>query len=106
MNVDTSGRGTFDARFAGGVRITRGFVDTRDRPSVGMRGGNFRITFYGDVARGSSDRDFTFRITGSDRGNARGTARVQLNGDRNEVVSIDVDGDINGDQFKGTFRRN
>jgi hypothetical protein len=105
VRVDTSGRGTFNSRAAGSVRITRGFVDsTGARPSVSLRGGDFRITFYGVVER-SDGGGFTIRITGSDRGSARGTAQARLNDDRNEVESITVNGRLGRDNFTGNFSR-
>lgn len=105
VRVDTSGRGTFNSRPAGNVNITRGFVDsTGARPSVSLRGGNFMITFYGEVER-SDGGGFTMRITGSDRGSARGTAQARLNSDRNEVESITVSGRLGRDNFTGNFGR-
>lgn len=105
MRVDTSGRGTFNSRSAGNVNITRGYVDsTGSRPSVSLRGGNFRITFYGVVVR-TDGGGFTMQITGSDRGNAQGTAQARLNNDRNEVQSITVSGSMGRDSFTGNFGR-
>jgi len=105
VRVDTSGRGTFNSRAAGNVKITRGFVDsTGARPSVSLRGGDFMITFYGVVER-SDGRGFTMRITGSDRGSAHGTAQARLNNDRNEVESITVSGRLGRDNFTGNFSR-
>jgi len=45
------------------------------------------------------------RITRSDRSNATGTATFRVNGDRNEVESINVNGRINGRDFSGNFNR-
>ncbi|MGA9812384.1 MAG: hypothetical protein WBQ64_06395 [Terriglobales bacterium] len=105
VRVDTSGRGTFNSRNAGNVKITRGFVDsTGARPSVSLRGGNFMITFYG-VVENSDGGGFTMRITGSDRGSARGTAQARLNNDRNEVESITVSGNMGRNSFTGNFSR-
>ncbi len=105
VRVDTSGRGTFNSRGAGNVRITRGFVDsTGARPSVSLRGGDFMITFYGVVER-SDGGGFTMRITGSDRGSARGTAQARLNNDGNEVESITLSGRLGRDNFTGNFGR-
>jgi hypothetical protein len=105
VRVDTSGRGNFNSRSAGNVKITRGFVDsTGSRPSVSLRGGNFMITFYGVVER-SDGGGFTMRITGSDRGSAQGTAQARLNNDRNEVESITVSGRLGRDKFTGNFGR-
>jgi hypothetical protein len=105
VKIDTSGRGTFSSRSSGNARITRGFVDsTGARPSVSLRGGNFMITFYGVVER-SDGKGFTMRITGSDRGSARGTAQARLNNDRNEVESITVSGTMGRDNFNGSFSR-
>jgi hypothetical protein len=71
VKVNTSGRGLFNANFASNARITRGWVDSRSgRPSVTFSGGNFRITFYGVVDSTDGNRQFTMRITGSDRGSA------------------------------------
>jgi hypothetical protein len=104
VRVDTSGRGTFSSR-AGTAKITRGFVDsTGARPSVSLRGSNFTITFYGVVER-SDGGGFTMRITGSDRGDARGTAQARLNRDQNEVETITVSGTVNRDKFSGSFSR-
>lgn len=105
VRVDTSGRGTYNSRAAGSVKITRGFVDsTGSRPSVSLRGSNFMITFYGVVER-SDGGGFTMRITGSDRGSAQGTAQARLNKDRNEVESITVNGNLGRDSFNGNFSR-
>lgn len=104
VRVDTSGRGTFSSR-AGTATITRGFVDsTGSRPSVSLRGGNFMIIFYGVVER-SDGGGFTMRITGSDRGNARGTAQARLNRDQNEVETITLSGTLGRDRFTGSFSR-
>jgi hypothetical protein len=105
VRVDTSGRGNFNSSFAANVKITRGFVDTSGRPSVALRGGNFRITFYGVVDRTDGNRSFSMRITGSDRGSAQGRADVRLNGDRNEVEMINLNGRIGRSNFTGDFNR-
>jgi len=105
VKVDTSGRGTFNSRASGNTKITRGFVDsTGPRPSVSLRGGNFTVMFYGVVER-SDGGGFTMRITGSDRGDARGTAQARLNRDRNEVESITLSGRMGRDSFTGNFSR-
>jgi hypothetical protein len=104
--VDTSGRGSFNSRFAANARITRGWVDTTGRPSVTLSGGNFRITFYGVVDRTDGRRELSMRITGSDRGDAQGRADVRLNGDRNEVEMINVNGRMGRTNFTGNFARN
>ena len=105
VNVDTAGRGSFSG-MGQTVRITRGWVDTRNEPSVALSGeGNFKITFYGNVTGSNQDREFTLRITNSDRGNATGTATVRLNPDRNEVEYIKVDGRLGRTDFTGTFNR-
>jgi hypothetical protein len=105
VKVDTSGRGSFNSQAAGNVKITRGFVDsTGPRPSVSMRGGNFMITFYGVVER-SDGGGFTMRITGSDRGDAQGTAQARLNRDRNEVETITLSGRMGRNSFTGNFSR-
>jgi hypothetical protein len=107
VKVDTSGRGLFNSQFAANARITRGWVDSRSgRPSVALSGsGNFRITFYGVVDSSDGYRSFTMRITGSDRGNATGRAEVRLNGDRNEVEMINVNGRMGRSNFTGNFSR-
>lgn len=105
VRVDTSGRGNFSSSFAVNVKITRGFVDSTGRPSVSLRGGNFRITFYGVVDRTDGNRSFSMRITGSDRGAAQGRADVRLNGDRNEVEMINLNGRIGRSNFTGNFNR-
>ena len=105
VRVDTSGRGTFNSRSVGNVNITRGYVDsTGGRPSISLRGGNFRITFYG-VVENSVGGGFTMRITGSDRGEARGTAQARFNQDLNEVELINVNGRVGRDDFSGSFNR-
>jgi hypothetical protein len=104
VRVDTSGRGSFSGSLAA-TRITRGYVDTRGRPAVGLSGGGFRITFYGDIERSDGDREFTMRIASSDKGDARGVARVRLNRDRNEVESMDIQGRARGGEFNGNFAR-
>ena len=48
---------------------------------------------------------FTMRITGSDRGDARGTAQARLNNDRNEVEMIMLDGRIGRDDFSANINR-
>jgi hypothetical protein len=106
VRVDTSGRGSFNSRFAANVKITRGWVDSTGRPSVALSGGNFRITFYGVVERSDGNREFTMRITGSNRGDAQGRADVRLNRDRNEVEMINVNGRMGRTNFTGNFSRN
>jgi hypothetical protein len=69
-----------------------------------MRGGNFMITFYGVVER-SDGGGFTMRITGSDRGDAQGTAQARLNRDRNEVETITLSGRMGRNSFTGNFSR-
>ena len=105
VRVDTAGRGSFSG-MGQTVRITRGWVDTRNEPSVALSGeGDFKITFYGNVTGSSQDREFTLRITNSDRGNATGVATVRLNSDRNEVEYIKVDGRLGRTDFSGIFNR-
>ena len=48
---------------------------------------------------------FTMRITGFDRGDARGTAQARFNPDLNEVDLINVSGRIGRDDFSGNFNR-
>jgi hypothetical protein len=62
------------------------------------------ITFYG-VVEASDGGGFTMRITGSDRGNAQGTAQARLNRDKNEVELINLSGRMGRDNFSGNFRR-
>ena len=45
------------------------------------------------------------RITGSDRGDARGTAQARLNNDRNEVDLIILDGRIGRGEFSANINR-
>jgi hypothetical protein len=102
VNVDTSGRGNFNGRNFGTANITRGWVDTRSQPTVSLTGsGGFSITFYGTIIRSDGDRSMTMQITGSSRGPANGRADIYLNQDRNEVESIN----INGNNFNGNFSR-
>ncbi len=104
MRGDTSGRGNFNSD--GSVRITRGWVDTNGQPSVALSGeNNCKITFWGDVTQANGNREFTLRITRSDRGNASGTATFRMNSDRNEVEYISVNGRMNGRNFNGSFNR-
>ena len=105
VKVDTSGRGSFNSRFAGSAQISRGWVDSTGRPLVALSGGNFRITFFGIVESSDGNREFTMRITGSDCGIAHGSAQVRLNRDRNEVEMIDLNGWIGRDNFAGNFSR-
>jgi len=105
VKVDTSGRGSFNSRFAGNAQISRGWVDSTGRPAVALSGGNFRITFFGVVESSDGNREFTMRITGSDRGVAQGSAQVRLNRDRNEVEMINLNGRIGRDNFAGNFSR-
>ena len=104
VRVDTSMRGTYNSR-SGNFNIDRGYVDSRgSRPSISLRGGNFRITFYG-VVENSEGAGFTMRITGSDRGDARGRAQARFNRDLNEVELINLSGRVGRDDFSGTFNR-
>jgi hypothetical protein len=106
VNVDTAGNGNFSG-MGQNVRITRGWVDTRNKPSISLSGdGNFKITFTGNVtAAGGQDREFTIRINDSSRGNATGTATVRLNPARDEVEAIRVDARVGNGQVTGTFTR-
>jgi hypothetical protein len=104
VKVDTSMQGSYNSR-SGSFNIIRGYVDsTGSRPSISLRGGNFRITFYG-VVENSVGGGFTMRITGSDRGEARGTAQARFNQDLNEVELINVNGRVGRDDFSGSFNR-
>ena len=102
VNVDTSGRGNFNSQNLGSGNVTRGYVDTKSgRPSVSLSGsGGFKVTFYGDVVQ-AQDRRIVIRINGSNRGRANGQADIYLNGDKNEVQSIN----ISGANFNGDFNR-
>lgn len=102
VSADTSGRGNFSSQNLGNANITRGWVDTRSgQPSVSLSGsGGFKITFYGVITQ-ADGRHMTMRINRSSRGNAYGQADVYLNGDKNEIESITV----NGNHFNGTFSR-
>ena len=104
MQGDTSGRGNFNGDR--NIRITRGWLDTRSQPYVALSGdNNFKITFWGDVTQANGPREYTMRITRSDRGNATGTATFRMNGDRNEVEYIQVSGRMNNRDFSGIFNR-
>jgi hypothetical protein len=104
VKVDTPMQGTYDSR-SGSFNVTRGYVDSRGpTPSITVRGDNYRITFYGVVER-SDGGGFTMRITGSDRGDARGTAQARLNNDRNEVQLIILNGRIGRDDFSANINR-
>lgn len=107
VRVDTDGKGYFTSRGFRLDRLDRGFVDTKDQPSVAMRGRNgARITLYG-VVIAANGREFTMRITSSDRGDARGRVEIRLNGDHNEVEWISVSGYLgNGGEMKAEFNRN
>jgi hypothetical protein len=104
VKVDSPMQGMYNSR-SGGFNVTRGYVDSRGpTPSITVRGDNYRITFYGVVER-SDGGGFTMRITGSDRGDARGTAQARLNNDRNEVELIILDGRIGRDDFSANINR-
>lgn len=104
VSVDTGGRGSFNSRnFSGGVN--RGYVNTQGQPSVGLQVNGRTVTFFGNIANVYSDREFQINITGSSLGNANGSAQVRLNGDRNEVEIINVQGSMNGRSFNGNFNR-
>ena len=106
IKADTSGRGTFSGDNRGPVRITRGWVDTTEDVSVSLSGEhNYKIRFRGEIVSANGDREYTMRITSSDRGDASGTATFRLNGDKNEVDSITVSGRLNWNRFDGTFSR-
>jgi hypothetical protein len=57
------------------------------------------------VTGSNQDREFTLRITNSDRGNANGTATIRMNPDRNEVEYIKIDGRLGRTEFSGIFNR-
>ena len=105
VKVDTPMQGLYNSR-SGSFNVNRGYVDSRgNTPSISIRGdNNYRITFYGVVER-SDGGGFTMRITGSDRGDARGTAQARLNNDRNEVELIILDGRIGRDDFSANINR-
>jgi hypothetical protein len=104
VKVDTPMQGTYNSR-SGSFNVNRGYVDSRGpTPSITLRGDSYRITFYGVVER-SDGAGFTMRITGSDRGDARGTAQARLNNDRNEVQLIILDGRIGRDDFSANINR-
>jgi hypothetical protein len=107
VKVDTDGRGYFSSRLMKTNRLDRGFVDTQEQTSVTLRGRDgFRITFFGQVIGSDGRREITLQITSSDRGDARGRASIRLNGDRNEVEWISVNGSIAGSDMRGEFNRN
>jgi hypothetical protein len=104
VKVDTPMQGTYSSR-SGSFNVNRGYLDSQGpTPSITLRGDNYRITFYGVVER-SDGGGFTMRITGSDRGDARGTAQARLNNDRNEVEMIILDGRIGRDDFSANINR-
>ena len=105
VKVDTPMQGVYNSR-SGGFNVDRGYVDSRGpTPSITLRGdNNYRITFYGVVER-SDGGGFTMRITGSDRGDARGTAQARLNNDRNEVELIILDGRVGRNDFSANINR-
>jgi hypothetical protein len=107
VRVDTDGKGYFSSRSLNSKRLDRGYVDTRDQPSVTLRGRDgFRITLFGRVVSSDGNREITLHITSTDRGEARGRASIRLNGDRNEVEAISVNGNFAGGEFIGEFNRN
>ncbi len=107
VKVDTDGRGYFSSRVMKTNRLDRGFVDTREQTSVTLRGRDgSRITLFGQVIGSDGRREITLQITSSDRGDARGRASIRLNGDRNEVEWISVNGSIAGGDMRGEFNRN
>jgi hypothetical protein len=106
VRADTGGRGSFNTQDRGPVRITRGWVDTTGEPAIALSGEHdFRISFRGEIIRSNGEREFTMRIRGSDRGEARGIATFRLNRDRNEVEFISINGRLNGEKFDGNFNR-
>jgi hypothetical protein len=104
VSVDTGGRGSFNSRNMSG-NVNRGFVNTQGQPNVGFQVNGRTVTFFGNIANAYSDREFQINITGSSLGSATGTAQVRLNGDRNEVEAINVQGNMNGRGFNGNFSR-
>ena len=101
ISADTSGRGNFNSQNLGSANITRGWVDTKNQPSVSLSGsGNFKITFYGTVTQADS-RHMTIQINNSTRGQTFGTADIYLNKDKNEIESIS----LSGNDFNGSFSR-
>ena len=108
VKVDTDGRGYFSSRSLRIDQLDRGYVDSREQTAVTLRGRNgARITFFGEVIGSDGGREFTMRITSSDRGDARGQANIRLNGDHNEVEAITLNGRMaDGGDFKAEFNRN
>jgi len=107
VKVDTDGKGYFSSRVGKTNRLDRGFVDLREQTSVTLRGKDgFRITFFGQVTDSDGRREVTLHISSSDRGDARGRASIRLNGDRNEVEWISVNGWMAGGDMRGEFNRN
>ena len=107
VKVDTDGKGYFSSHVGKTNRLDRGFVDLRDQTSVTLRGRDgFRITFFGQVTGSDGRREITLQISSSDRGDARGRASIRLNGDRNEVEWISVNGWMAGGDMRGEFNRN
>lgn len=104
VSIDTSGSGAFSSRSSNSIGINRAFVDTRSRPSIALAGRNFRMTFYGEIER-LDDHNFTMRISGSDRGDARGRADFRLNRGNDEVEMINLSGRMSGETFHGSFNR-
>ena len=108
VKVDTDGKGYFSSGSLRIDQLDRGYVDTKEQPAVTLRGRNgSRITFFGPVLGSDGSREITLRITSCDRGGARGRAYIRLNGDRNEVEAITLNGRMaDGGDFKAEFNRN
>lgn len=105
FSLQQSGSGSFnyDGR---SVRVTRAYIDARGNRDVRLRltpdsGGD--IEFRGTIVR--TDRNYLeLDLVDSNNGRVRGRARVTPNGS-NGIDSMQLDGDVNGRNFRSDFRR-
>jgi hypothetical protein len=105
VDINTSGTGNYNSDEH--VRITRGWVNTKQVPTVGLSGEHdFKITFFGNITRQNGPGEYVITIRGSNKGgNATGEATFRLNDSHEEVEFISLHGTLNGREFSGSFNR-
>ncbi len=105
VKVDSSGRGDFHGPHKSG-HIGHSWVDTRGPQAIVTLGrDDFKVSFYGPIVQQNANREFTMEINNSNLGSANGTATVRLSPNDKRVEYISLNGQLNGRDFNGNFRR-
>ena len=106
VRVDNSGKGDFRGPRKS-FHIRHSWLDTRGEQTIVTLsdGDDFKISFYGPIVQQNGDREFTMDIDNSNLGGARGRATFRLSSDHKKVEYISMNGNLDGRDFNGNFRR-